>query len=490
MPDKDAANPVAAALSYLRARNQFFEFDSQERVVEVSISGTSNTDDLAAHIGNLHDLRKLTFWRTDLTDSGLSNLAPLVRLRKLSFENSSITAHGLIAVCSMSKLRYLHIDNARELGRAAFDYIAQATSLRELSLHGSGFCDRDLEPLAALVNLGELSLSKNHEIHGTFCKYLIGLPRLRQLSICETGGRATDDGLACIAGLTGLRSLFVTGPFTNAGLQHLVALQELNTLSIHSDEVTAEALVVLAKMPKLNSLYLEAPRVTDDGIPALLRCSALESMHLYRSAISDTGLQRLRDCLPRCDVRDVERDRREDEPADDHNAWQSEFDSNAPFETLLAKANDWDLVEATSDKLVKHYRYWLHVGKYSPVERVIFLVYQSGSWIDGGGFDYLFTQEFEGDPDFSFTADAYRIAGIDRSYEAFQAAIRLFPGGVVPRDAQERSRLYEAANKSAREGANRKFWHDDRARKRKLAEFIRANAAELGHLDTTWRDLK
>jgi len=68
MPDKDAANPVAAALSYLRTRNQFLKFDSQERVVEVSISGTSNTDDLAAHIGNLHDLRKLTFWRTDLTD--------------------------------------------------------------------------------------------------------------------------------------------------------------------------------------------------------------------------------------------------------------------------------------------------------------------------------------------------------------------------------------------------------------------------------------
>jgi Leucine-rich repeat (LRR) protein len=167
---------VAEALDHLRQRNQSFSFDKRERVVSVYVSGTSNTDDLAAHIGRLHDLRELTFSGTDLTDCGLSHLAPLARLRKLSLESSNITAHGLIAVCSMSKLKYLHIKNARDLGRVAFIYIAQATSLRQLYLQGGGLCDADLEPLAALLNLEKLSVSKNHGIHGTFCKYLIGLP--------------------------------------------------------------------------------------------------------------------------------------------------------------------------------------------------------------------------------------------------------------------------------------------------------------------------
>jgi len=111
------------------------------------------------------------------------------------------------------------------------------------------------------------------------------------------------------------------------------------------------------------------------------------------------------------------------------------------------------------------------------------LVWHSSGIIGNGGFEYLFAGEFPGDPDFRITGEAYRIAGIDRSYEAIQAALSFFPGGIAPRDPQQRSRLYELANKSAREGLNRKVWHDDRARVKKLAEFIRTNAAHLGNLD-------
>jgi hypothetical protein len=310
------------------------------------------------------------------------------------------------------------------------------------------------------------------------------------LTIGETSGQVTDEGLAYIAKLAHLTTLFVHGSFSDTGLRQLATLKRLETLCIDSQFATSKGVGIVAELAKLDYLTLAVPLLEDSAVESLVRCSALQTMRLVTSSISDSALQQLRDVLSRCSVQDSERDRREADPDDDHKAWQREFDSSTPFETLLAKAKDSDLVEATSDKLVKHYRYWLHVGKYSLAERVIFLVFQAGSWIDGGGFDYLFTQEFEGDPDFSITADAFRIAGMDRSYEAFQAAIRLFPGGVVPRNAEERTRLYEAANKSAREGATRKFWYDDGQREKKLAEFIRANATELGHLDTTWRDLQ
>ena len=202
--------------------------------------------------------------------------------------------------------------------------------------------------------------------------------------------------------------------------------------------------------------------------------------------VTDAGLQYLRDVLPNCGVGDFERDRREHErPTDDPDTARPRLQENTPFTTLLAEARDGDLVNGTFHKIGERYANWVDAAKYSPEESVIMLVWHSSGIIGNGGFEYLFAGEFPGDPDFHITAEAYRTAGLDRSYEAFHEAFKLFPGGVVPHDPEQRIQLYQAANKSAREGLNRKLWHDDHAQEKKLAEFIRKNAAQLGNLDAT-----
>ena len=72
---------------------------------------------------------------------------------------------------------------------------------------------------------------------------------------------------------------------------------------------------------------------------------------------------------------------------------------------------------------------------------MILLVWESGHQTDGSGFEGLFGYEFKGDPDLYMTAKAYRLAGIERSYEAFQTAFGLFPAGVVPPDPEEKPTL-------------------------------------------------
>lgn len=482
MTSADDKNRPAAALDYLRRHNHYFQFDNNERVVAAAVSDGANVDEIAVHLGNLRDLETLTFYRTDLSDHGLCHLASLVGLKELSIDGSGFTSAGLAHLGAMSQLEDLYIRNARDLDLAAFACIARVPSLRRLSLRGGRFCDADLTPLAALVNLEELSLTENDNINGTFSQHLTELPRLNHLN---PGEHVTDLGLASIARLLNLVELYMAGPFTNVGLGHLIALQKLATLAIDSEHVTAEGIAVVAELPKLNRLDLDTPRLTDDGIAALLRCTALENMTFRRSTLSDGGLQHLRDNLPKCGVHDFERDQCKRDPIDEPDGARPHLDSNTPFETLLAEASDFDLVDGTFVKIGARYGHWVDAAQYSLEERVVMLVWHSGGIIGNGGFEYLFAGEFDGDPDFRMTAQAYREAGLDRCFELFQAAFDFFPGGVVPQATAERSRLFAAANKSAREAIDRQFWQEDRSRERKLAEFIRKNAARLGNLDAT-----
>ncbi len=283
--------------------------------------------------------------------------------------------------------------------------------------------------------------------------------------------------------LSGLVHACLEGPFTNAGLRQLIALQNLTTLIIRSEQVTAEGIAVVAELPKLDCLYLNTPRLTDDGIAALLHCSTLEEMAFARSALSDAGLQQLRDNLPKCDVRDLQRDPYEfGPPADIINAERWQFENTTPFLTLLAKAGDWDLINGTFHKIGDRYSHWVDATQYSPEERVIMLVWHSSGIIDNGGFEYLFAGDFPGDPDYHITAEAYQTAGLLRGYEAFQEAFALFPGGNVPHERAERDQLYQAANRSAHHRLNRKLWQDgyDGSREKKLADFIRKSACAAG----------
>lgn len=488
MANTNDKNRVAAALEYLRKHHHFFEFDDQERVVRVGVSEATNVDEISMHVGSLRDLKKLTFYGAAVSDRALSHLIKLTSLKEFSIYGSGFTSAGLMHLGAMTALVDLYLRDARDLDLAAFRCLAKVTSLRKLALIGGRFSDADLAPLAALVNLEELSLSECNQLHGTFCKDLIGLARLRRLMLGESGGQVTDEGLANIAELSSLNDLCLTGHFSDAGLRHLIALQCLTSLVIQSEQVTAEGVAVVAELPKLESLVLDTPRLTDDCLPALLRCSMLERTVFRCSALSAAGLQKLRDDLPNCEVSDWQRDPNEFGPqVDSKNRDGPRFENTAPFLTLLAEACDWDLVNGTFHKIGERYNHWVDATQYSPEERVIMLVWHSSGIIGNGGFEYLFAGDFPGDPDYHITAEAYKTAGLLRSYEAFQEAFALFPGGIVPHERAERDQLYQAANRSARYRLNRKLWQDtyDLTGEKMLAEFIRKSAGQLGDLDAS-----
>ena len=84
----------------------------------------------------------------------------------------------------------------------------------------------------------------------------------------------------------------------------------------------------------------------------------------------------------------------------DESSESGRMKSSTPFKTLVEKANDFDLVDGTFVKIDDHYSHSVDTSKYTPVESVIMLVWHSAGIIDNGGFEHLFSANFENDPDF------------------------------------------------------------------------------------------
>jgi hypothetical protein len=295
-PDK---NRVAEALNYLRACNQFFEFDNQERVVHAAVYDAENADEIAAHVGNLVDVEDLTFSRTDLTDGGLSHWSGLVRLKKLWIGGPGVTADGLVCLATMTDLDELYIDDASLLDHAAFERIAAAASLRRLSVKAGHYRDDDLNPLAKLRHLEDLSFYENNQITGVFCRYLAALPRLRELS---PGEHVTDEGIVQIAALPHLEKLFLEGPFTDAGLSHIRALTRLKTLYLTSQHFTTAGLAVVAELPELTDLCLDCAFSQDASVPVVTQCKSLQRVTFFESSLSEEGRHQFRLLLPDCEI--------------------------------------------------------------------------------------------------------------------------------------------------------------------------------------------
>lgn len=93
-------------------------------------------------------------------------------------------------------------------------------------------------------------------------------PRL--LGLCLDRTTVTDEGLACLAGLTNLQFLDLGNTFiTDRGLDHLASLPGLHMLRLEHTKISDDGLRILSRAPALKVLDVANTRVTDTGVGAL-----------------------------------------------------------------------------------------------------------------------------------------------------------------------------------------------------------------------------
>ena len=108
-------------------------------------------------------------------------------------------------------------------------------------------------------------------------EHISGLSQLEGLRLMDT--EITDAGLAHLQGLTKLRWLQLDNTaVTDAGLKHLRGVTGLEYLGLNNTHITDVGLAYLAGLPHLRELNLNFTKVTDGGVKTLQR--ALPNCHI------------------------------------------------------------------------------------------------------------------------------------------------------------------------------------------------------------------
>jgi len=133
---------------------------------------------------------------------------------------------------------------------------------------------------------------------------LLGEHDFRSITLVS-GGRSqiTDAGLENLQVLTELQLLFLDKTqVTDAGLVHIRGLTQLQYLHVNGTNVTDAGLVNLRGLTQLKTLYLDEAHVTDAGLVHLEGLTQLQNLDLRGTQATAAGVQRLQRALPKCTI--------------------------------------------------------------------------------------------------------------------------------------------------------------------------------------------
>ena len=232
-------------------------------VVSVIFPDQTVDDAVFTSLEVLTSLRELVLNSFKFTDAGISQLKGLKKLQKLDLSDTRITDAGLADLKGLTKLQKLDLSET-EITNAGLAHLKGLTKLQKLDLSGTGITNAGLANLEVLPELRELNLSGTQFGFSTAEVHLNKFTKLQDLDLSGSGvkvanlkfgnaltklqklnladAQITDDSLANLEGLTGLRDLNLgvdsPGLVTDAGLKHLKKLTNLQELNIVNQNVT------------------------------------------------------------------------------------------------------------------------------------------------------------------------------------------------------------------------------------------------------------
>ncbi|MFO0936977.1 MAG: DUF4375 domain-containing protein [Gemmataceae bacterium] len=155
---------------------------------------------------------------------------------------------------------------------------------------------------------------------------------------------------------------------------------------------------------------------------------------------------------------------------------------SADLNKVLDTKDDFELCDELFKLMIQHYGEDFDVSKCNENDQTVILVWHATGIIDNGGFQFLFEGNLNGDLFFTRTVAAFKTIKAFKCAEAFDEALKLFPGSQPPQDISKRLKVYQAIPAAKRKAIDVKFFSESKEMPMILAKYIRENRAEFKHL--------
>lgn len=121
---------------------------------------------------------------------------------------------------------------------------------------------------------------------------LIALPDLELLSL--TGGRISDPALEFVGQLPKLRTLVLHADITDAGLDLLDGLNQLEQIDLSQTRITDVGAAGLARHPQLRTVILNGTAITNTALETIAQLKTIQNLYLGNTAVDDQAIESLK----------------------------------------------------------------------------------------------------------------------------------------------------------------------------------------------------
>lgn len=324
-PSKTSDSAVADAI---KAAGGEVKTGSDGSITEVAFRDKAITDSIAAEIGKLKKVSKLSLYASEMTQAGWDALAPLASVQHLDLRNCTVNnAQLLAAATNMTRLRSLRLngqngkttvddeglvflENCAELKVLAVDYLWVSVDTLALLPKPDGLLElyaaktlADDETLTLIKDWKSLKKLRvaNTSLSDTGLSEIEAMPLEElDLSECQQFG---DAGMQSVGKLSNLKRLNLwRTPLTDTGVGHLSGLTNLQWLNLDNIALTDSGLKSLSALQKLAFLHLGSTQVTDAGMKYLVDLKSLSDLRITRTAVTEDGVGPVKQAHPGMNV--------------------------------------------------------------------------------------------------------------------------------------------------------------------------------------------
>jgi Leucine-rich repeat (LRR) protein len=287
----------------------------------VDLSESKISDAELAQLTRLGNVRLLKL-PPSISDVGLVHVAGLTDLRELYLHDTRITDAGLAPLKRQMHLEQLHL-NGTDISDAGLEHLAELTSLNVLNLTSTKVTDDGLVALKKLTQLEKLYIrATNATLAGVVHLYVDLQQRTlvdaldaldavtrndrgEPITIDVGGTEFSDEQLAHLKDVPTLEELHLSNtPITDAGMAHVAGLRGLKQLYLAKCDVGDEGLAHVRELVNLEALNVFGTKTTDAGIEHLMGLKHLRTLYITDLKLSSAVVDKLKQTLPQLKVTD------------------------------------------------------------------------------------------------------------------------------------------------------------------------------------------